>query len=968
MTTAPALYCRDDRERRRLARGAPFDGLDEQEIRRRAPGAPLNGLDYLEVSDDQRHLTVFFLGKAPQWITERHLRISGGQRVRGICMLEVKIHRREDPEQDDSMTVTVDRPGDFSNYTLCVVALDEAGNPTGETPADFDPRYTCLCFSFKVGCPSDLDCHTGPVCPEPARPEPPIDYLAKDYASFRRLILDRLALVMPEWKERHVPDLGITLVELLAYAGDHLSYYQDAVATEAYLETARQRISVRRHARLVDYFLHEGCNARAWVTLKVSQASLRLPRGDFYFVTSTEDMAGKVLKAEELPVAQPAPHLVFEPLWPTDATAIEVYADHNEIRFYTWSETECCLPKGSTSATLVDPGRIPETPPPERGEYGGDTASQKPPPDLPPYPRPEDYRLRLKQCDVLVFEEVKGPHTGNPADADPARRHAVRLTAVRQSWDPLTRRLVVEIEWTAEDALPFALCISSIGPAPECGLISDVSVARGNVILVDHGRSVSDELGQVPTRAVTSECGDGCLPPEVRKTPGAFRPVLPRPDLTYSEPAPPCMMLTFGCNEGTRISAASSLLRQDPRAALPWVTLRSIPAAPNGEPAFTTSDLDDPTGVAEAIGKAGEDEAKPGAWLRGQLALEVQQALSQWAGHRPLPPLPVSLQDRVLQLLQSLEQEWQARRDLLESGAEDRHYVVEMDDARKAHIRFGDGDCGRSPDAGDSFRADYRIGSGTVGNVGADTITRIVFRTGYPSGVDLWPRNPLPAIGGQGPELVPEAKLRAPHVFRSRLERAVTADDYAAIVTRDFASRVQRAAAAMCWNGIGPQVLVAVDALGQAEPDAALLCEIDHHLRRFRRMGHDVHVAAAQAVPLDIGLFVCVRAGYLRGHVKAALLDAFSNRLLPGGRRGFFHPDNMTFGQGIYLSQLVATAQAVEGVESVRVTRFERLDEGPNGEIEAGVLPLGSLEVARLDNDPGFPERGRLTLKLEGGR
>ena len=72
---------------------------------------------------------------------------------------------------------------------------------------------------------------------------------------------------MPEWRERHVPDIGITLVELLAYVGDHLSYYQDAVATEAYLGTARQRISVRRHARLVDYQMHEGCNARAWVTI-----------------------------------------------------------------------------------------------------------------------------------------------------------------------------------------------------------------------------------------------------------------------------------------------------------------------------------------------------------------------------------------------------------------------------------------------------------------------------------------------------------------------------------------------------------------------------------------------------------------------------------------------------------------------------------------------------------------------------
>ena len=67
---------------------------------------------------------------------------------------------------------------------------------------------------------------------------------------------------MPDWTERHVPDLGVALVEVLAYTGDYLSYYQDAVATEAYLQTARNRVSVRRHARLTGYRLHEGCHAR----------------------------------------------------------------------------------------------------------------------------------------------------------------------------------------------------------------------------------------------------------------------------------------------------------------------------------------------------------------------------------------------------------------------------------------------------------------------------------------------------------------------------------------------------------------------------------------------------------------------------------------------------------------------------------------------------------------------------------
>src|SRR5204862_3697521 len=106
---------------------------------------------------------------------------------------------------------------------------------------------------FKIDCPAEIDCAPAGECPPEERPTPVISYLAKDYPTFRQLILDRLSLTMPQWRERHVPDIGITLVEILAYVGDYLSYFQDAVATEQYLDTARQRISVRRHTPRADH-------------------------------------------------------------------------------------------------------------------------------------------------------------------------------------------------------------------------------------------------------------------------------------------------------------------------------------------------------------------------------------------------------------------------------------------------------------------------------------------------------------------------------------------------------------------------------------------------------------------------------------------------------------------------------------------------------------------------------------------
>ncbi len=105
--------------------------------------------------------------------------------------------------------------------------------------AGFDAVLYQTEFSFKIDCPSDFDCACKDI-KDLQFIEPAIDYMAKDYSSFRRLALDRISLIAPDWKERNPADIGVVLVELLAYVGDHLSYYQDAVSTEAYLGTARQ--------------------------------------------------------------------------------------------------------------------------------------------------------------------------------------------------------------------------------------------------------------------------------------------------------------------------------------------------------------------------------------------------------------------------------------------------------------------------------------------------------------------------------------------------------------------------------------------------------------------------------------------------------------------------------------------------------------------------------------------------------
>jgi hypothetical protein len=878
MITDPNLICLDEPRRRQVRK----EGY--------------NGLDYLEVSQDQRHLSIFFLDRAPNSLLPANFRISGGLRVRDIQVVAVDVCRQANLELDDCVVLTVDKPGDFSTYTLCIVAVDDSGRPTGQPYPKFDPRYACLDFSFKVDCPNGLDCQPAAICPPELRQEPEINYLAKDYASFRQLILDRLAVIMPDWQETHVPDLGIALVELLAYTGDYLSYYQDAVATEAYLETARQRISVRRHARLVDYQMHEGCNARAWVCLQVD-GNLELDPEDTAFATGLEDvllLSGPVLAEADLGNVPASQYEMFEPLVIDPGQPIKLYPAHNQIRFYTWGDQECCLPKGATSATLYDgKAQVPFTAKP-------DAQPAAPPTQAAAAQGQVVYERELQQLqvgDYLIFEEVMGPRTGNPADADPSHRHMVCITGRQEAVDELYHQPVLEITWAAADALPFPLCISTIGDAPQCRPLSDVSLARGNVILVDHGRRVDDEdLGCVPLDTTLVECECGGHPSDVVNVPGRYRPHLEYGPLTFRQP------LAARC-------PAAGLLAQDPRQALPWIRLASTP------------DPECDLAVAPAA-------VQPG--LGGTTI-------------------------------------WDARRDLLDSGAGDHHFVAEVDDDGRAHLRFGDGDLGMVPEAHTRFETTYRVGIGPAGNVGAEAISHLVYRRIKQDGIRLV-RNPLPAAGGIAPEPLAEVKLFAPSAFRRDLQRAITADDYATIVMRDFATEVQRAAATLRWTGSRYEVLVAVDARGSAVAGQALLDRIARHLYRFRRIGHDLAVRAARPVALDIEMEVCVLPNYLRGHVKGALLDLFSNRLLLGGRLGVFHPDNLTFGQGIYLSKLVAAAQVVPGVESVTVKKLERLYDGPNGEIDRGVLALGPLEIARLDNDPNLPENGRFTLDMRGGR
>ena len=107
--------------------------------------SPLRGLDFVEVGPSQTVLEVFFLGKAPPNLEAANVIITGG---RPVSVTGLRLNRQPDPTLDDWMEVDVDRPGDFSLYTLALVKLDANGHPTGSLLDGLDPIFATATFSF----------------------------------------------------------------------------------------------------------------------------------------------------------------------------------------------------------------------------------------------------------------------------------------------------------------------------------------------------------------------------------------------------------------------------------------------------------------------------------------------------------------------------------------------------------------------------------------------------------------------------------------------------------------------------------------------------------------------------------------------------------------------------------------------------------------------------------------------------
>ena len=130
-----------------------------------------------------------------------------------------------------------------------------------------------------------------------ARKDTLIDYSATDFLSLRNSIIEYIKAVYPlDYQNFSESDLGIMLVELIAYMGSVISLKADMLANECFISTARNRRNVKKLLELIGVKMRGPLAAAANATLSietplgVSENNITItPENRVITVTSPED-------------------------------------------------------------------------------------------------------------------------------------------------------------------------------------------------------------------------------------------------------------------------------------------------------------------------------------------------------------------------------------------------------------------------------------------------------------------------------------------------------------------------------------------------------------------------------------------------------------------------------------------------------------------------------------------------------
>jgi hypothetical protein len=414
-----------------------------------------------------------------------------------------------------------------------------------------------------------------------------------------------------------------------------------------------------------------------------------------------------------------------------------------------------------------------------------------------------------------------------------------------------------------------------------------------------------------------------------------------------------------------------TLVRWDKPTAVPFVPWRD----PVREPFLLTANLVDALhGETRRASNREAADVVPLGRGRGDLVTATDPATGTKlirALRTPEDSLLVEADGRPALVLKVGDSLWQEQPDLWTSAGFDPHYTTEREDDGSVWLLFGDGLRGQALalDPEPKIELAYRRGMAEAGNLGAFALNSALPPESDNNGAAAAfaalsiraATNILPATGGRGAVSADVARQLIPESLRHpALERCVTADDYARAA--ETVPGIAQAAPRLLGGLFSTIAVLCAPEIGDDLPPA--LAEAVHaRLDALRMTGREHRIAAPDYLPLDIALLICPA----KGAEAAALRRAVRVALAPGSAAapGFFHRSRAGFGAAVRLADMLATVHAAPGVRAAKALVFRPLFDASGDAVQRAILP-GPTEIVQFAADEARPERGRLTVRIEG--
>lgn len=350
------------------------------------------------------------------------------------------------PGEENALYFLVSPLGDYSEYRFLVRSESIGGV--------FDPLYSQVPFRFRPDCYSS-DCRFQEIGSFLPSTNLSIDYLARDYDSFRHILFSYLSSKVPYWQPSSEADLDQVLISLMAGEADQLMDFQDRIMAEAYFPTARKRVSLTRHARLLDYHVHQGKQSTAWMFAHVQGEEstnfiLRAP-----FQVENRAFDGQLLYWSVKPGQQ-----------------FYMSSKLNNLHLYSWGGARTILAEGSTEADLTT-------------EAGDLTEIQA-----------ASLAAEIRKAGRLWIEEIRNPDDGGIPGHDFRKRQILVVPDDEKSafvqFDPINHQYLVRVRWNEENALTE----SYVFRVRTEGTTAPGALFHGNLFKVSQGQFVTEQFSR----------------------------------------------------------------------------------------------------------------------------------------------------------------------------------------------------------------------------------------------------------------------------------------------------------------------------------------------------------------------------------------------------------------------------------------------------------------------------------------